>query len=224
MSKYSFAARELDAAFKEARNTYTAAEAAYREAEVAHSCLGQHILGESAADAAVRRARGEADFAEAKKNFETVKRTAWPAFELKRNDIMERLEAAIAQDTVVTPEQIEQNALTLLQSGICSVDDLEQLYERFDRENNAAMLKLIGKHCMELAEKKEDPQDSRDRQRLYSIGRAAAEGKNSVIRTFEQLCRTADTFGDATRWDGKPAGFVSAARWEEVTEKIIENF
>lgn len=62
MSKYNFAAQELDAAFKEARNIYTTAEAAYRAAEKAHSCLGQFVPGESAADAAVRRARGEADW------------------------------------------------------------------------------------------------------------------------------------------------------------------
>ena len=130
--------------------------------------------------------------------------------------------AEIQADTIAAPEDIDPNGMTLLQSGILRVDELEALAERY--AENYTMLRILGQHAKAAADKAEDTDA---RWRLVNISRAADRDPGVVLQTWDGLleaCRVCSgrRLGEK---HGDPSFVASISKtWERLTEATIESF
>lgn len=225
MSQFNEYAKRLDAAFKEARSEFQEAQAALDNARNAVDAFDKFQPQRYAGENAAKLEALNHEYLEAQRTYRAAKGDIWGRFERERASIKAELEAAIKKDCLATPEQVETGTLALIQSGVLTVDDIENLYSRFSDENNSAMLRIVGKFAEERAAELADPGDYDARQRLTMIARAAAEGKGSIMQRWDAL------EGVSTRLLGYDSNngridpiFRFAARWEELTGEIIEDF
>ena len=222
MSKYSIYAKRLDAAFKDARKQYTDAYNAVKEAEKgvedAKNERDKFYVGE----ADLLREERTTALHRAEAAFRIVEEKIWPAFDAVRDELTAELKKSVQADSTAAPEDIDANGLTLLQSGILRVDELEGLIDRY--EDNTTMTRIIGQHCKAAADKERDPEK---RQRLTLIARRANEGLSGVLEAWNGLldaCRTCSGRGHGEK-KGNPAFVVSISKqWERLTEDTVESF
>lgn len=222
MSKYNNFAARLDAAFKDARKQYTDAYNAVKEAEKgvedAKNERDKFYVGE----ADLLREERTTALHRAEAAFRIVEEKIWPAFDAARDELTAELKKSVQAGSTAAPEDIDANGLTLLQSGILRVDELEALLDRY--EDNTTMTRIIGQHCKAAAEKERDPEK---RLRLTVIARRADEGLSGVLEAWNGLldaCRTCSGRGHGEE-KGKPALVVSISKqWERLTEDTVESF
>lgn len=101
MSKYSNFAKNLDAAFKTARDEYATAYAKYEQAERAAMDAQHRAPDDTAISYELRKAKAEAARVEQKAAFDEVCKRVWPDFNRKRNSVqtLKRLLPPIASLT-----------------------------------------------------------------------------------------------------------------------------
>ena len=131
-TKYNKYARRLEASFLENREAYrtaadklTAAEKRKADADVWHS---EKYIGERA----VKQAKAQAEYIEAKAAFDEVSRSAWESFNRERDRLTAELREAVRADQVVNPSDVDGNSLELLKSGIMNADDYSVMLAKFD--------------------------------------------------------------------------------------------
>ncbi len=188
MSKYKHFAESLDTAFKTARERYMdsyndvkAAEkrVADANAEAKYGKLSKEEAEILRDEAAIALRKAEIVFNNAQEN-------VWSAFDEVRDELTAKLKAEIQADSTATPEDIDPNGLTLLQSGILRVDELENLLDRWG--NNITMTRILGQYAKAAAEKTENAEE---RVRLVNISRAADGGPGVVLQTWDGLLEAA---------------------------------
>lgn len=123
MSKYNKFAKNLDAAFKTARDEYAAAYAKYEQAERAAMDAQHRAPDDTAISYELRKAKAEAARVEQKAAFDEVCKRVWPDFNRKRAELRADLEKAIAADSIVDPAALDNNAVYLMDSGTMTAAD-----------------------------------------------------------------------------------------------------
>ncbi len=209
MSKYSIYAVQLDHAFKEARTKWTeaynrlkAAEEDRRRCDEDDKLLAEHNLNKARAA------------------FDLIDNSVWTDFDRQMKEIGEALKSTLAKTNMADPEEVDPNGLTILQSGILSVDELEVFYNRYS--GNFTMQRLIAQHVKGLAETEGDPEK---RKRLIMLARAAEAGPAGVLDTWKNLEDTARICTGQSHGKGAPSYVLSiSSQWEQLTENAIKNF
>lgn len=209
MGKYSVYAVQLDHAFKAARskwaeayNLLKAAEEDRRRVDEDDKLLAEHRLNK------------------AKAAFDLIDGSVWADFERQMAEIGEALKSTLAKTNMADPEEVDQNGLTILQSGILSVDELEMFYNRYS--DNFTMQRLIAQHVKGLAEAERDPEK---RKRLIMLANAAEAGLDGVLETWKGLEEAARTCTGQAHGKGAPSYVLSiSSQWERLTENTIKNF
>ncbi|MCD8342928.1 MAG: hypothetical protein LUC19_00880 [Oscillospiraceae bacterium] len=152
MSKYNYLATKLNRAFMVAAEETNAALENFKEAS--EKKQGGYI--------------SEMKYIQAQERLDRVKSKTWPEFWKIRDELTAELKSEIAADGVLSPDSVDDAGLAILNSGICSVDDIEALFQRYKESDNITMLRFVGSAASKLAS------DTRDR--------AAAERLNVIAR------------------------------------------
>ncbi len=209
MGKYSVYAVQLDHAFKEARTKWTEAYNLMKNAEKAwQRCSEDDKLSE------------EYYMNKARAAFDLIDNSVWADFERQMKEIRAALESTLAKSSMPDPEEVDQNGLTILQSGIMSVDELEMFYNRYS--DNFTMQRLIAQRVKDLEKGEKDPEK---RTRLIMLARAAEAGPNAVLEAWKGLEESARICTGQAHGKGEPRYVLSiSSQWEKLTENTIKNF
>lgn len=209
MSRYSVYAAQLDAAFKGARAKYTEAYGLLENAKAYRQQAGEDE--ELLAEHHLRKATAA---------FDLVKAEAWEEFEGQAKTIRENLASTLAKADMANPEEVDQNGLTILQSGILSPAELETFFNRYS--GNFTMQRLIGKHVEQLTKETDDPEA---RQRLTMLAQTAKAGSAGILAQFDALVNTAHICSGQSHGQGSPSYTQTiSGEWERLTEETIKNF
>ena len=221
MSKYNHFAKDLDVAFKTARDAYAAAYTRYEQAERAANDAQRRAPDDTAISYELRKAKTEVERIEKKEIFEDVRKCVWANFNHKRAELRADLEKAIAADSVVDPAALDSNAVYLMDSGTMVAADYAAFAEKYS--GNSTMLKLIAAHANAAAATAE-PQERAVLNRVYND---CKDGNSAAMRAFDDLSQVANRCS-GQRYEGckdDPAVIVAiGARWEELTASAIEDF
>lgn len=104
------------------------------------------------AEYAVRAARAEANYLEAKEKFEAVKR-GLPEKSRQMQAIREDFVAAVGSRFAADPAKMDMAAIALMDSGILRPSEFERLMANAERDKNFTMVRLIAAKAAEVADK-----------------------------------------------------------------------
>ena len=151
------------------------------------------------------------DLIEAKEKYDATMSTWAERGERALRDLRGELEAAIAAAFVVNPADVNQNVVTLLDSGICSSADFERMLKDAD---SSTMQRLILSHVEKAATSPDvDPAERRALNALLSDGRGSMGG--AVLESFDAL-------GGVFHRCLRNPGMIS--HWDGLTADAIEDF
>lgn len=221
MSKYNHFAKDLDAAFKTARDAYAAAYTRYEQAERAAMDAQHRAPDDTSYSYELRKAKTEVERVEKKEIFEDVRKRVWPDFNRKRAELRADLEKALADDCIVDPSALDNNAVYLMDSGTMTAADYAAFAEKYS--GNPTMLKLIAAHANTAAATAE-PQERAVLNRVYND---CKDGNSATLRAWNELSQVANRCS-GQRYEGckdSPAVIVEmGARWDALTANAIEDF
>lgn len=221
MSKYNKFAKNLDAAFKTARDEYAAAYAKYEQAERAAMDAQHRAPDDTAISYELRKAKAEAARVEQKAAFDEVCKRVWPDFNRKRAELRADLEKAIAADSIVDPAALDNNAVYLMDSGTMTAADYAAFAEKYD--GNSTMLKLVAARAHAAAESAEP----KERAALNQVYSDCKDGNGAIMRLWDDISHVANRCS-GQRYEGcndSPAVIVEMGeKWEELSANVIENF
>lgn len=201
MSKFNAYARRLDNTAKEFFKEYTEAHAKLEKAKMARRL----------AQGAVEQTRRDADLLEAQGAFDTIMSNWADRGERAFQDLRGELGSAITAAFVVNPMDVDQNIVTLLNSGICTSADFKRLLEDV---GNSTMQRLILSHIEKAATSPDtDPAERRDLNVLLHDGQGSMGG--AVLESFDAL---GGVFHRCLR---NPR---MIPRWDDLTADAVENF
>ena len=213
MSKYNRYAKDLDAAFRAARQEYAEA---WDKFQAAQNARGQ---GD-----AMQRRRAELKYQQAELDFKEAEARIWPEFNRRRAELRGQLEKELRDANAANPDTIDPNGMELLKSGILTADDVFSLVDKYD--SNITMLRLISKTAKELADDKNT--DAKTRGQLYVLCSQIGNGKNSTMRNFADLAEISNYCsgrGGGGMQRTNPSHTVAmAGKWEELSGNAVENF
>lgn len=136
MSKYNNFAKDLDAAFKAARQEYVEAWDKFQAAKEARG------KGD-----AMARQRTELKYQQAELDFKEAEARIWPEFNRRRAELRAALEREVRDENLANPDAVDNSGLELLKSGLLSADDFYSLAEKYS--GNATMLRFVAKFAKE---------------------------------------------------------------------------
>lgn len=212
MSKYNRYAKDLDSAFRAARQEYAEAWSKFQAAKDAR---GQ---GD-----AMQRQRAELKYQQAELDFKEEETRIWPEFNRRRAELRSQLERELRGDNVANPDEIDPNGMELLKSGILSTDDFYSLVEKYD--DNPTMLRFVARYAKEAADNMDKTQ-ANDRGALYQLYQVCSQGQGRTMRAWDDLSRIADYCSGQTR-DRRdtPTHTISMGkRWEQLAGESVVNF
>ena len=123
MSQYNHFAKDLDTAFKEAREKYTAAHNAVEQARKAMQNAGTDAMKKQIATLQLQ---------DAETNLRKEAVRIWAEFDAKAADLRRALEKEVQTSNLADPSAIDSNALELMKTGILTVDDYFGFADRYD--------------------------------------------------------------------------------------------
>ena len=130
--------------------------------------------------------------------------------ERKLKELTTALEKAVQNAFYANPDQVDDHTLTLLNSGILSVAELEHLFDSAAAQGNHTMQRLIAKKADELAATDKDP-CARSFCARISRRVEEANGKN-ILEDFEEVSLVAERCGKSPSLLDK---------WETITSEHI---
>lgn len=219
MSKYSSYAERLDTAFKDARKRF---EDAYDAVEMAKAGIESAKSEENPRDRALLIEEGTVNLHKAEAALDLVNSGVWPALDDAVTSLTVKLKEAVKADSIADPSDIDANGLTLLQSGVLRIDEIEHLLDLYS--DNVTMSRIIGKYAKTAADGEKDHEK---RRRLEMIARKVDEGANIVLAAWDGLLEAVRVCSGRSRGEAKPdPSFVHtiAKRWEQLTEDTVESF
>ena len=196
-TKYNHFAKDLDAAFKAARNEYAAAYNAVEQTRKAMQDAGQDAL---------------------KRQIATLQLQEAEAAERRR-----ALEKEVQTSNLADPSAIDSNAVELMKTGVLTVDDYFGFADRFSE--NPTMLKLVGYYAKEAADGTDDRKD-RVALTVLAQDCAKGTGKTlkawDDLMTTVNYCSGRGGTGNKRQ---TPGVVVSMGEWwDQLSGEIIENF
>lgn len=224
MSKYNNYAKELDKAFKAAREEYKAIVdrlvAAERAKDAAEAWFAEKYIGERA----FKKAKAQAELSEAQNEIKTAGARIWENFDNTKRNIGARLFEEIKKDNLATPDDIDPAGIELLKSGILSAEDMTGLASKYD--NNPTMLRIISTYAQNAAEAHKDDRESKHA--FMAIHNVTKDGLSSAARNWDTLSTMADRCAGVSRVGSLTSApkFVASMNrhWEEVSSNVVEGF
>lgn len=134
------------------------------------------------AEYAVRAAKAEANYLEAKEKFETVKR-GLPEKSREMAAIRADFVAAVDSRFAVDPAKLDKATLVLLDSGILRPSEYEKLMANAEKDENFTMMRLIAAKAAEVADKAPTREGEAILKAVAMRGRNADGG--DFIRAFD---------------------------------------
>lgn len=214
MSQYNHYAKDLDAAFKEAREKYTAAYNAVEQAGKAMQDAGTDTL---------RKQIATLQLQDAETNLRKEAVRIWAEFDTKAADLRRALEKEVQTSNLADPSAIDSNAVELLKTGVLDVDDYFSFADRYDK--NPTMLKLIGHYAKEAADNTDSP---KDRVALICLAQDCAKGMGTTLRAWDEMIGVANYCsgrgGDGQRRDSPGVTLSIGEWWEQLSGDFVESF
>lgn len=211
MSKFSGYASEARVIIMNAFSEYREAKDAFTTAQ--KTLENTHpIRFNDPPDVAKLRRKAEWDYDEASDRM----REAQKQLEKRLGDlrgVRERLLKAVNGEYAANPEDIDQNTLELLKSGIMNINDYDRLFNAAVGNENHTMTRLIGTYAGKAAE---TATQSDEAQFLREIEYRSREHNGSdVLAKYDAVL---DVFGRCTRNDAMISHF------DELCGSILDNF
>ncbi len=152
MSKFNHYARKADDVATAAFATISGAEKALKAATEAQN---KALRGSNLQDPAVaaKLARLKADYLEAEQAVRDARWKLPDKIEAELAAIRKELETALEAEYYADPSDIDNDTLTLLQSGILTPAEYERLFTDALEKGNYTMARLVGRAAQEQAEK-----------------------------------------------------------------------
>lgn len=223
MSKYNTYARQLDTAFRTARDEYAAAYDNLVQARRADTDAKAWRPNDTAEDKQLRTSTTALRLSEADAEFKIADRRIWPEFDAKCKELRRELEKDVQKSSLANPDAIDANALELLKSGALTVEDYYSFAERY--ESNATMLRVISKYALDASE---NADDTKDAVALRILSDNCKNGAGAVLRAWNELEGLASYCsgrGGNRNAATSPDMVVSMGKWwEELAGQAIENF
>ena len=223
MSRYNTYARQLDAAFKTARDEYAEAYSSLEQARQADTDAKAWRPNDNEEDKRLRIATAALNLNKADAEFKIAEGRIWPTFDEKCKALRKELEKDVQKNSLANPDAIDANALELLKSGAMTVEDYYSFAERY--ESNATMLRVISKYALDASE---NADDTRDAVSLRILADNCKTGMGTVLRAWNELEGVASYCsgrGGSSRTAIDPTHIVSMGKWwEELAGQAIENF
>lgn len=213
-TKYNHFAKDLDIAFKAARDEYAAMYNAVEQAGKAMQDAGADALKKQIATL-------QRQEAENRLHKETAR--IWTEFDAKAADYRRALEKEVQQSNLADPAAVDNNALELMKTGVLSADDYYNFADKYD--GNPTMLKLIGYYAKEAAENAED---RKDKVALHVLAQDCAKGIGKTMKAWDNLMTAANYCsgrGGSGIKRNAPGHVISMGEWwEQLSGGIIESF
>ena len=223
MSKYNTYARQLDAAFRSARDEYAAAYDNLVQARRADTDAKAWRPNDTAEDKQLRTSTTALRLSEADAEFKIADRRIWPEFDAKCKELRRELEKDVQKNSLANPDAIDANALELLKSGALTVEDYYSFAERYD--GNSTMLRLLSKYALDAAD---GTADVKETTALRILSDNCKTGMGTVLRAWNELEGVASYCsgrGGSSRSAIDPTHIISMGKWwEELAGQAIENF
>lgn len=223
MSRYNKYAREIDIAFRTARDEYAEAYSSLEQARQADTDAKAWKPNDNEEDKRLRIATAELELNKADAAFKIAEARTWSEFDIKCKELRKELEKDVQKDGLANPEAIDANALELLKSGVLTVEDYSAFSEKYS--GNSTMLKLVAKYALEASEKTDDVEDA---VALRILSNNCKTGMGTVLRAWNELEGVASYCsgrGGCSRTAIDPTHIISMGKWwEELAGQAIENF
>lgn len=214
MSKYNSYARNLDAAFRAARDEYTAVYNELTKAKENASAAGLD---------AVKKQIATLQLQEAENKMRTETARIWAAFDAKAAELRSALEKEVQTSNLADPSAIDSNAVELMKTGVLTVDDYFGFADRYD--GNPTMLKLIGHYAKEAAD---SAGDRKDKVALTVLAQDCAKGAGPTLKAWDSMMTAANYCsgrgGSGNRRITPGVTLSMGEKWEQLSGEIIENF
>lgn len=223
MSKYNTYARQLDTAFRSARDEYAKSYAELQAAQQANEDAGAWRPDDDAANKQLRVATTALELNKAEAAFKITETKVWPEFDAKCKELRKELEKDVQKDGLANPDAIDANTVELLKAGVLTVEDYYSLAERY--EGNSTMLRLLGKYALDESIASGDIKEAAA---LRMLSDNCKNGAGAVLRAWNELEGLASYCsgrGGNRNAATSPDMVVSMGKWwEELAGQSIENF
>lgn len=223
MSKYNTYARQLDTAFRTARDEYAKSYAELQAAQQANEDAGAWRPDDDAANKQLRVATTALELNKAEAAFKITETKVWPEFDARCKELRKELEKDVQKDGLANPDAIDANTVELLKAGVLTVDDYYSLAERY--EGNSTMLRLLGKYALDESIASGDIKEAAA---LRMLSDNCKNGAGAVLRAWNELEGLASYCsgrGGNRNAATSPDMVVSMGKWwEELAGQAIENF
>jgi len=214
MSKYNSYARNLDAAFRAARDEYTAVYNELAKAKENASTAGLD---------AVKQQIATLQLQEAENKMRTETARIWAAFDAKAAELRSALEKEVQTSNLADPSAIDSNAVELMKTGVMTVDDYFGFADRYD--GNPTMLKLIAHYAKEAADSADD---RKDKVALTVLAQDCAKGTGKTLKAWDSMMTAANYCsgrgGSGNRRTTPGLTLSMGEWWEQLSGEIVENF
>ncbi len=223
MSKYNTYARQLDTAFRSARDEYAKSYAELQAAQQANEDAGAWRPDDDAANKQLRVATTALELNKAEAAFKITETKVWPEFDARCKELRKELEKDVQKDGLANPDAIDANTVELLKAGVLTVEDYYSLAERY--EGNSTMLRLLGKYALDESIASGDIKEAAA---LRMLSDNCKNGAGAVLRAWNELEGLASYCsgrGGNRNAATSPDMVVSMGKWwEELAGQAIENF
>ena len=213
-TKYNHFAKDLDIAFKAARDEYAAAYNAVEQTRKAMQDAGQDAL---------KRQIATLQLQEAEKKMRQETGRIWSVFDAKAAELRRALEKEVQTSNLADPSAIDGNAVELMKTGVLTVDDYFGLADRYGE--NPTMLKLIGHYAKEAAD---SAGDRKDTVALTVLAQDCAKGTGKTLKAWDNLMTAANYCsgrgGSGNRRITPGVTLSMGEKWEQLSGEIVENF
>lgn len=223
MSKYNTYARQLNTAFRSARDEYAKSYAELQAAQQANEDAGAWRPDDDAANKQLRVATTALELNKAEAAFKITETKVWPEFDARCKELRKELEKDVQKDGLANPDAIDANTVELLKAGVLTVEDYYSLAERY--EGNSTMLRLLGKYALDESIASGDIKEAAA---LRMLSDNCKNGAGAVLRAWNELEGLASYCsgrGGNRNAATSPDMVVSMGKWwEELAGQSIENF
>ena len=213
-TKYNHFAKDLDIAFKAARDEYAAAYNAVEQTRKAMQDAGQDAL---------KRQIAMLQLQEAEKKMRQETGRIWSVLDAKAAELRRALEKEVQTSNLADPSAIDGNAVELMKTGVLTVDDYFGLADRYGE--NPTMLKLIGHYAKEAAD---SAGDRKDKVALTVLAQDCAKGAEPTLKAWDSMMTAANYCsgrgGSGNRRITPGVTLSMGEKWEQLSGEIVENF
>ena len=214
MSEFNHFAKDLDTAFRAARDEYTAVYNELTKAKENASAAGLD---------AVKKQIATLQLQEAENSLRKEAARIWTEFDAKAADLRRALEKEVQTSNLADPSAIDSNAVELMKTGVLTVDDYFSFADKYSE--NSTMLKLIGHFAREAADSADD---RKDKAALTVLAQDCAKGTGKTLKAWDSMMTAANyCSGRGGSGNRRPTPGVTLSMgewWEQLSGEIVENF